>query len=307
MKRRERSNVQTSQHTGTMKRTFQKIVAGTVAAVMGLPILSCAATAAQAQTDYWVAPMKAAHAHFTGTRGTFAQFGDSISVTLAFWAPLAWEAKQLDPRAARAHPLVKRYIKPECWNKWKGPQFGNEGSMTIRWALENVDAWLKTLNPEVAVILFGSNDVGQMDASEYEAKTRQVVQRCLANGTIVLLTTMPPRSGQLAKSRRFAEAARGLAGELKIPLVDYSAEILQRRPEDWDGSLPQFKSSPGDAYQVPTLIARDGVHPSNPKAWVSDYSGEGLRHNGYTLRNYLTLLAYAEVIAKVLEPATSTP
>ncbi len=132
--------------------------------------------------------------------------------------------------------------------------------------------------------------MGQMDASEYEAKTREVIQRCLANGTIVLLTTMPPRSGQLAKSRRFAEVARGLARKLKIPLLDYSAEILQRRPEDWDGSLPQFKDSPGDEYQVPTLIARDGVHPSNPAPWVSDYSPEGLRHNGYTLRNHLTLL-----------------
>ncbi len=259
--------------------------------------------AAEAPMDYWVAPMKETHAHFTGTRGTFAQFGDSISFTLAFWAPLAWEAKHLDPQAAQARQRVQHYMKPECWNKWKGPQFGNQGSMTIRWALENVDTWLKTLNPEVAVILFGSNDVGQMDASEYEAKTRQVSQRCLANGTIVLLTTMPPRSGQLEKSRQFAQVARGLARELKIPLVDYSAEILQRRLEDWDGSLSQFKDSPGDEYQVPTLIARDGVHPSNPAPWVSDYSPEGLRHNGYTLRNYLTLLAYAEVIAKVLEPA----
>jgi hypothetical protein len=44
-------------------------------------------------------------------------------------------------------------------------------------------------------------------------------------------------------------------------------------------------------YQVPTLIARDGVHPSNPAPWVSDYSPEGLQHNGCTLRDYLTLLA----------------
>jgi hypothetical protein len=226
---------------------------------------------------------------------------------LAFWAPLAWEAKDLDPPAAQAYQRVKPYIKPECWNKWKGPRFGNEGAMTIRWALDNVDAWLKTLNPEVTVILFGSNDVGQMEAAEYESKTRQVVQRCLANGTIVLLTTMPPRSGQLAKSRQFAQLARGLARELKVPLVDFSAEILQRRPDDWDGSLPRFKDTPGDEYQVPTLIARDGVHPSNPQRWASDYSPEALRHNGYSLRNYLTLLAYGEVIAKVLEPATSTP
>jgi lysophospholipase L1-like esterase len=130
---------------------------------------------------------------------------------------------------------------------------------------ENVDAWLTRLNPEVAVIMFGSNDVGQMDANEYEQKTREVVQRSLKNGTVVLLTTAPPRSGRVEKSKQFADAVRKIAREEKLPLIDYFGEILTRRPDDWDGSLPQFKASPGDEYQVLTLIARDGVHPSNPK------------------------------------------
>ena len=42
------------------------------------------------------------------------------------------------------------------------------------------------------------------------------------------------------------------------------------------------------------------MHPSNPKKYVNDYSAEGLRHNGFVLRNYLALLKYAEVIEKVL-------
>ena len=87
-----------------------------------------------------------------------------------------------------------------------------------------------------------------------------------------------------------------------MPLVDYFGTILSKRPDDWDGSLPQFKALPGDEYQVPTLIARDGVHPSYPKRYVDDYSDEALRHSGYILRNYLTLMTYAEVIEKVLEP-----
>ena len=47
-----------------------------------------------------------------------------------------------------------------------------------------------------------------------------------------------------------------------MPLIDYQAEILKRRPDDWDGALPKFKDVPGSEYEVPTLIARDGVHPS---------------------------------------------
>jgi len=48
-------------------------------------------------------------------------------------------------------------------------------------------------------------------------------------------------------------------------------------------------------------IARDGVHPSNPKRFANTYSDAALRENGFSLRNYLTVLAYGEVIEKVLQ------
>lgn len=252
----------------------------------------------------WIEPMQKVHARFTGQPGTLALFGDSITISLAFWAPLEWEPKAMNPAMSRAYHKVKDYMNPQCWRQWRGPDYGNEGRMTIRWAHTNVDGWLKKLNPEVAVLMFGSNDVGGLEAAEYEQKTREVVRRCLRHGTIVLLTTMPPHSGRFEKSRQFAEAARKIAREEQVPLVDYFAAILERRPEDWNGTLPQFKETPGDVYQVPTLISRDGVHPSNPRAF-SDYSEASLRRNGFALRNYLTLLAYAAVIEKVLQPVKS--
>jgi hypothetical protein len=250
----------------------------------------------------WVEPMKKVHARFTGTPGTFAQFGDSITVTMAFWTPFLYaDPKMLPPEAARALRLVKGHMKPECWRDWKGPEFGSNGGMTIRWAYDNVDAWLKKLNPEVVLIMFGTNDLGQLDLKEYEAKTRAVVERCLKNGSVVILTTIPPRSGLLDKSRQFAEAVQKIGREKQVPVVDYFAEILKRRPDDWDGALAKFKGSPGDEYQVPTLIARDGVHPSNPQKYQG-YSEEALGHNGYALRSYLTLLTYADVIRNVVRP-----
>jgi hypothetical protein len=92
---------------------------------------------------------------------------------------------------------------------------------------------------------------------------------------------------------------RKLAAELRVPLCDYYAEIMKRRPDDWNGALPQFKGTPGNEYEVPTLISRDGVHPSNPRAFADDYAEEGLKTSGFNLRNYVTLLAYAEVIERV--------
>jgi hypothetical protein len=81
-------------------------------------------------------------------------------------------------------------------------------------------------------------------------------------------------------------------------LTDYHAEVLKRRPDDWDGAAEQFSRYRG--YNVPTLISRDGVHPSNPQEYAGDYSAEGLRNNGFGLRSYLALLKYAEVIEKAL-------
>lgn len=246
----------------------------------------------------WVEPMRKVHAQFNGTPGTFAQFGDSITVTMAFWSPLQSKPKNMDATAAAAYERVSKTMKPECWREWKGAEFGSQGSMTVRWAFDNVDKWLAKLNPEVALVMFGSNDVGQMDVSEYETKLRAVVERCLRNGTVVILSTMPPRAGHVEKSRQFADAARKVAAELRVPLSDCFNEIVKRRPDDWDGSLEKFKA-PADGYDVLTLISRDGVHPSAPKQFNGDFSAEALRSHGYNLRNYVTLLTYAEVIEKL--------
>jgi hypothetical protein len=132
--------------------------------------VACPADVPPTPANSWVEPMKQVHARFTGVKGTFAQFGDSITVTMAYWAPLAGSPKNMSAEMERAHRLVKRHQIPDCWNKWKGPDFGNNGSMTIRWAQDNVEEWLQKLNPETVLIMFGSNDVGQMNVTEYETK-----------------------------------------------------------------------------------------------------------------------------------------
>jgi len=264
----------------------------------GILLLALPGAHAAEEQPYWVEPMHKVHARFTGSAGTLALFGDSITVSLAFWAPLANAPRQMSPAMARDHALVLRTLNPDCWSKWRGAEYGNESSMTIRWADANVDHWLKKLNPEVALLMFGTNDLTQVPLAEYEQKTRSVVRRCLKNGTVVILSTIPPRSGLLDRARRYAEAVRRIGREEQVPVIDYFAEILKRRPDDWDGALPKFKTSPGDDYQVPTLIARDGVHPTNPEKY-QDYSAAALRNNGFNLRNYLSLLTCAEVIRRL--------
>jgi hypothetical protein len=240
------------------------------------------------------------HARFRGRPGTFAHFGDSITETLAFWAPLKAARKNAPPKMEAAFRQVESYLRPECWHDWKGPEFGNQGGQTIRWAEQNVEAWLERLEPEVALVMFGTNDFRDSGAKEYQHRLRSVVRKCLDRGTVVILSTIPPRHASEKKSAEFADVARQIARELAVPLIDYHAEILKRRPADWDGASNDFRMYTD--YDVPTLLARDGVHPSAPLRYQDTYSEEALRCHGYSLRNYLVLLKYAEVIEVLAEP-----
>ncbi|MCI0701009.1 MAG: SGNH/GDSL hydrolase family protein [Planctomycetia bacterium] len=264
-----------------------------------IAMLACSPMVRADEVPAWVKPMKEVRAKFTGKPGSLALFGDSISVSKAFWAPLASPPKDLPADIAKSHDVVKKHMLDECWSKWRGGEFGNEGGQTARWADENVEKWLKKLNPECAVVMFGTNDLGGVDAKTYQKQLRSVVEKCLKNGTVVILTTIPPRAGQDEKSKTFAEAARKIASDLKVPLIDYHAEIRKRRPDDWNGALPQFKEFAKNPYEAPTLISADGVHPSYP-AKFRDYSADSLKTNGYQLRSVLTLHAYADVIRQVL-------
>jgi hypothetical protein len=235
--------------------------------------------------DAWVASMKAVHEKFKGKRGTFAQFGDSITVSRAFWFGLRYAPKNTSPEMARALDRVKG-LHARGMLGLEGAGIRQPSRMTIRWADQNVDKWLQDLDPEVALMMFGTNDLGSLDLAEYETKTRQVVQKCLDNGTILILSTIAAQTRAGGEGRCLCRCVRRIAREMQLPLTDYHAEILKRRPDDWDGASDQFRQYQG--YDVPTLIARDGVHPSNPQKYANDYSDEALHNNGFSLRNYLS-------------------
>jgi len=263
-----------------------------LAGVLVLLAWSAAATAAE---DAWVEPMKAVHAKFTGQPGTVAQFGDSITITMAFFTPLQEEMKNVPDGTKDALAWVRKYVQGRCWRGWKGPQFGNDGRTTTEWALARMDGWLKTLNPEVALVMWGTNDtyLGPKPP-KYTENLRAIVRKCVENGTVPILYTIPPKGDQAGNAEAtkrietFVEAARQVAREEKIPLIDFYKEILARQPTDF----------------AKTLLG-DGLHPSYPSEYQRDFSEEGLRHSGYTLRNYLTLRTYYEVYQKVLSKTPS--
>lgn len=251
--------------------------------------------------DYWVEPMKKVHARFEGRSGTLAQYGDSITVTMAFLVPHARgetiEPRNVTPAVQRELDIVEEHADRGLWIRWKGGEWGNTGSMMSDWLLDNIDSWQRKMQPEAAVVMFGTNDIGRIRPPEYTENMAASLRRMMADGTVPLLTSIPPanRDGH----REYRLAALSIARGLRVPLIDFHEEVLRRRPEDWNGRLEKFSEYRDKVYEVPTLIAADGTHPSNPGEWRNDFSEEALRHNGFNLRNYLTLRAYAEVIEKV--------
>jgi hypothetical protein len=174
--------------------------------------------------------------------------------------------------------------------------------MMSNWLFNNIDGWQKKMNPEASVILFGTNDLGGICPPVYTEYMAAAVRRMLADGTVPMLTTVPPASGRDWIVRdAYYPACLSIAGGLKVPVIDYYGEIMRRRPDDWDGRLPKFKKYSG--FNVPTMISRDGTHPAHPEDTKFDFSEKALNNNGYVLRDYLTLRTYYQVITKVFLPA----
>jgi hypothetical protein len=255
--------------------------------------------------DYWVEPMRQVHKKFTGKPGLLALYGDSITYSMAFLGTAASGKeipyKNMTPEVKAEMEAVWAHANRAHWQR-RAPELGHLGQMMSNWFLANVDGWQKRMSPEACVILFGSNDLGGLCPPEYTENMAAGIRRILQDGTVPLLTTVPPASGRDAYGPHYYMACSIIAKEFKIPVVDYYGEVMRRRPEDWNGASPKFAEvAKKSVYEVLTPISGDGVHPSNPAQYKADFSEEALNCNGFVLRDYLTLRKYAEVITKVFK------
>lgn len=280
------------------------IAAALLTALLGLP--TPPATAAD---PAWVAAMREVHARGVRAkaveRGVIAHLGDSITYSMAYFAPLQYARDaEMDAATRDALERLQGRIRTECY-RWKGGDNGNYSGQTASWGSRNVERWIDELRPEIAVVMFGTNDIRRGSVADHERHLRALVGKCLERGVVVILSTIPPMHGHDEKVLEAVEAQRRIASEFRVPLVDLHAHVLRRRPDDWDGTREEFGEF--SQWEVPTLISKDGVHPSNPRRWQRDYTEEGLRRNGFVLRTWLSLMACSEVIRTVLEGEEAGP
>jgi lysophospholipase L1-like esterase len=244
-----------------------------------------------AEAPYWLDAMKKVNAAFDGNPGYVAQFGDSITYSMAFWKPFSWS----DPDAFLPDDGLPKKPAGARWrdtlkgagNEGKGGEAGNYSGWTAAQLLKAVPSALARNKPEAAIIMIGTNDSrGNKLRPGYAEELAKIVQLCLDAHCVPILSTIPPMRGcpdSVAEANKIVQA---LAAKQNLPLVDYHAAILKHAPDGkWDG----------------TLISGDGVHPSGGD--TQDFSKENLAKSGYALRNYVSFLGYREVYFKVLHPA----
>lgn len=157
-------------------------------------------------------------------------------------------------------------------------------------------------NAQFAVVMLGTNDFGRAAAS-FSNDLTGVVNALEARNIVVILSTIPPRTG--GDVGPYNTAIRTLASTRGLPLIDYYEEILARRP--------------GTTWQN-TLIAADGVHPTGPNPSGNAYTpggnaathqtGTNATNDGYLLRGWLTVQKLKEVrsyVADGVNPPTTPP
>lgn len=237
----------------------------------------------------WVDAMRAVHTRYSGAGGYVAQLGDSITYSMAFWSPLGWDDpdQYLAPDSALPRlPAGARWREILRGTRDKGQEYGNYSGWRVPQLVAAVEGVLARQQPELAIIMIGTNDIsGNRVPEDYASQVELVVRKCLDAGCIPILNTIPPRRGHAEAVAQANDQIRTIAQRCQVPLVDYHAEILARRPEaTWDG----------------TLISEDGVHPTAGE--TQDYSAENLGRSGYALRNWLNFLMVRELHFHVLHP-----
>jgi hypothetical protein len=250
--------------------------------------------------------MRAVAGRFTGKEGVVLHVGDSITYANPYsqWARFG---QGKTPRDA----AICRWMHTGAGNGLDGwylcsvdrPGGRSEtaaGGIRIdemlagsRPGLPALAAMLKKYNPQMVVLMLGTNDASAgRKVEDYARDMRRAVDLILANGTIAILSTIPPHPGRLQLAEQYNTALRHIGKEKQIPIIDYDREIRKRRPNDWNG----------------TLLGKNDVHPTAARAGATAASAptpENLRNSGYLLRGWLSVQKIAEVKERVLDHKTS--
>lgn len=223
---------------------------------------------------------------------SFVKVGDSISASRNMLTPLAegnytlgeFERLQwvLDHYAqAQPNPLAQEPIAAgvgwAAFNALDAKSTNNDACESDETPLACA---YRVHKPAIALIMFGSNDVGLVNVESYRERLTDIITYSLERGVIPVLSTFPIRVGYEQKSHAFNAVVIELGEQYALPVWHYGG-VMQSLPS---GGLDG-----------------DGVHPSLPPKGsdgVALFDGDNLYY-GYVVRN-LTALQMLEAVLKVI-------
>ncbi len=228
-------------------------------------------------------------------RDVFSKVGDSITANPFFLAPIADANYNLGD-----HQSLHRPIRYFTGNAREGrDSFSNLSlAAAVGWSTDAPlnprfadPAWCQAgevplvceyrlVKPAVALMMYGTNDVGFFDLATYEGNLVEMVRTSIEMGVIPVLSTIPVRLGYEERVIEFNAIVKRVAARFEVPLWDYGAAL---------DDIVGFG------------LARDGVHPSLPPGGVETvmhFDNANLNY-GFVIRN-LTALQMLDAIVRAI-------
>ncbi|MDQ3369902.1 MAG: SGNH/GDSL hydrolase family protein, partial [Myxococcota bacterium] len=210
----------------------------------------------------------------------FAKLGDSITASRDFLACFDGGAVELGSHGGLA-TTISYFLAGDAagTSPFDRTSVAAVGGTTTRDVLTGtpppLDRELTAVDPRLAVIMFGTNDVRYgRSVDDFGADLWTIVDRTIARGVVPILSTIPPIDGDPGSDARiptFNRVARAIAQGRGIPLVDYHRDLL---------ALPARG------------LAADGLHPSTAPGGACQLTTAGLQY-GYNVRNLISVEALA--------------
>ena len=251
--------------------------------------------------DY-VQPMKKVAARFTGKDGVVLHLGDSITYANGYsgWAR-GGKGKTPQDQAVCKWMHTGEDNDLDGFYLCRVDRPGNRSDTACsgirsdeylaggKSGMPSLAEILKKYNPQIALVMLGTNDATAGKApAEVKANMAKITDALIANGTVPILSTIPPYAGKEEVAKSYNAALAELSKERHVPLIDFWGEIMKRRPTDWNG----------------TLLGKNDVHPTadhggaNPGSEPTD---ENLKNSGLLLRGWLSVRKIGEVKEQVID------
>ena len=217
----------------------------------------------------------------------FSKVGDSITASRHFLFPIGWGSYNLGSYGD-LQGIIDYYMTTSARdgnNSFANPSLAAYNGITTSGLLDPNASWkeicqtdespleceYRVVQPAVALIMIGTNDVALLPADVYRANLQRIVQISLDRGVIPVLSLLPNRVGYESGISGFNQIITETARAYDIPLWHYGTR-LQGLDNNGLG---------------------DGIHPSYPAsandfAASADFSAANLRY-GYPVRNLTAL------------------